>query len=182
MPIAKQVPGTNNTMRIAAWSFLLVGVALLVVAVVYYVRRAIANAKASAEVDKLMNGQTNVSNQPVVVTVPGIPPVQTGANGTPVINQPSQLPEWLVTLLWKANDASDGTQNDNYQCEVSNNIVTRNDDQVRQLKKVYHEWYGRELKFDIQNWKWCGGGFFELNALMGCPNDCAKVIAKLDKV
>ena len=157
-PIVKPVtnikigqPGTMSTGRIAAWSFLLIGVALLVVAVVFYVRRAIANAKASAEVEKLINGQTNVSGQPVVVTVPGTNPVPTGANGAPVINPPAQLPEWLVALLWKANDASDGTFNDSYQCEVSNNIMTRNDDQVRQLKMVYKEWYARELKTDWNN-------------------------------
>ena len=178
MPIVK--PTAMNTGRIIAWSVLGIGVVLVVIAVVYFVKRAIANAKASAEVDKLIQGQTNVSGNPVVVTVPGTNPVPTGANGTPVINPPAQLPEWLVVLLWKANDASDGTFNDGYQCEVSNNIVTRNDEQVRQLVSVYKEWYGRSLKSDIQKWKWCGGEALDL--FFGCPNTCTIVIQRLDKL
>ena len=171
---------TAKPLRVVAWSALVVGLVLVVIAVVYYVKRAIANARASAEVNKLIQGQTNVSGQPVVVTVPGTPPVQTGASGAPVINPPASLPEWLVALLWKANDASDGTFNDDYQCEVSNNIITRSDDQVRQLVVVYKEWYGRELKSDIQKWQWCGGQL--LDNLMGCPNTCAKVIERLNKL
>jgi hypothetical protein len=168
------------------------GLILVVLAVVYFVRRAKANRKAQEAVNALLKGSTPATGAPGGYTpVTGTPPIlpPTNPDGTP-LNPPannttppvvtptqvSGLPEWLVTLLWKANDASSTTSQSNiYACEVSNNIMSITLDQIKLLKIKYKEWYKRDLATDVKKW-YCGGGLLDF----GCPNKCENVINRLN--
>jgi hypothetical protein len=170
------------------------GLILVVLAVVYFVRRAKANRKAQEAVNALLNGSTPATGapggySPVTGTPPILPP--TNPDGTPITTPTDPvpqvpvpavvgLPEWLITLLWKANEASNKqnlstTEKNQYACEVSNNVLGITLDQVRLLKSTYKEWYKRDLATDVKGW-YCGGGWLDL----GCPNNCTQVINRLN--
>lgn len=185
-------PASNmSTGKIAAWAFLAVGITLIIVALVYYVKRAIASAKSQAEVDKLLAGQITVTGQPTTTTPTpgqtttpsGTPTTPASTNSGPILNPPSSLPDWLVSLLWKTNaemknDATiHGMGN---KCEITNNIMTIDNTQLKLYKQVYKEWYGRDVVKDIKKWLWCGGGI--MDNLTGCPYKCEQAITKLNNV
>lgn len=164
------------------------GAILLVLALVYFIRRMIANRKAQQEISELLKGKTQPPNSAGGVRPDGSPNnvPSGGSNGgsgqTPgggSAPQPSTLPEWLVTLLWKSDQVVSKTnysthQKMQYACEVSNNIMGITLEQVRLLKTTYQQWYGRQLVDDLSQWQ-CGGGTFDF----GCPNTCATVKKRL---
>lgn len=144
---------TTSTSRLIWWLLFGFGGLVILLVVVFYVKRVIAYRQAQNALN---------DKQPAKPTNPS-----TNTDGTPAIpgedtqnEQPSAqpLPTHIETLCWMANEIALNGGKSDWRCEVCNNAETLGESDILLWASTYQIWYGRNLKDDLngENYKDCG--------------------------
>ncbi|MBC7778081.1 MAG: hypothetical protein H7246_21795 [Phycisphaerae bacterium] len=141
------------------WTYVLlafgIGVVLLVVS--YFIRRSMAMKKAeqSVALEKYQQGQVSPAGNPVLPPT-STPPINAGTVPLPqVVND---IPSYIETLCWMTREIVKTGGTSDWRCTVCNNVKSLGENDLRLWASVYKNWYGRDLKTDLNDQKYfdCG--------------------------
>lgn len=141
------------TPQLKRWIFRLLafaGVAVVVMVLVYFLRRFAALRAAEASIaeqrEKVKPDGTPVL--PPVQPPTSTPPIGGGGQPQPpVTNEVSSHIEklcWMTDEIVKTKGGSSA-----YRCEVCNNLGALSQNDLNMWAKTYQQWYGRSLKADL---------------------------------
>lgn len=146
-PISTKLTGN----RLWLWVLAFFGLVLLVMVVVYLVKKGQQSAKGSTGQKAPSSGTSAPPYIPPTLpgssTPPALPPEPTSGQGS---SKPVDVynANWayLQEIAWKMYDTY--FDRNDFRCEVSNGIIEMGENDLRALVQLYKQWYNRSLKND----------------------------------